>query len=160
VEHLAQAGYEQYEISNFAKPGFASRHNQKYWHLEEYAGFGPGAHSDLGGKRYSYVPDVKTYIQGIQTGGDILGESEDISLQERGLEYIMLGLRTTEGISQQEYERRYRGDFAPLAAELRLFAQYGWAVETQGRWHFTPEGFLRSNELIGRLLEARSPQRG
>jgi oxygen-independent coproporphyrinogen-3 oxidase len=72
----------------------------------------------------------------------------------------MLGLRTTEGISQQEYERRYRGDFAPLAAELRLFAQYGWAVETQGRWHFTPEGFLRSNELIGRLLEARSPQRG
>jgi oxygen-independent coproporphyrinogen-3 oxidase len=160
VERLAQAGYEQYEISNFAKPGFASRHNQKYWHLEEYAGFGPGAHSDLGGKRYSYVPDVKTYIQGIQTGGDILGESEDISLQERGLEYIMLGLRTTEGISQQEYERRYRGDFAPLAAELRLFAQYGWAVETQGRWHFTPEGFLRSNELIGRLLEARSPQRG
>ncbi|MEG1988970.1 MAG: radical SAM family heme chaperone HemW, partial [Oscillibacter sp.] len=57
VEFLREHGYAQYEISNFAQPGFASRHNLKYWQLQEYAGFGPGAHSDFGGVRYAYEKD-------------------------------------------------------------------------------------------------------
>ena len=62
VEFLKQYGYEQYEISNFARPGYESRHNLKYWTLQEYAGFGPGAHSDFGGVRYAYERDLDTYI--------------------------------------------------------------------------------------------------
>ena len=58
VERLSQAGYDQYEISNFAREGKRSRHNLKYWMGREYVGFGPGAHSDFGGRRYSYVRNL------------------------------------------------------------------------------------------------------
>ena len=64
VEFLKAQGYEQYEISNFARPGHASRHNLKYWTLGEYAGFGPGAYSDFGGVRYGYIRDLDRYIAG------------------------------------------------------------------------------------------------
>ena len=64
VELLTQNGYQQYEISNFAQPGYESRHNLKYWMLEEYAGFGPGAYSDFGGVRYGYTRDLDGYIAG------------------------------------------------------------------------------------------------
>lgn len=76
VEFLAQMGYAQYEISNFAKPGRESRHNLKYWTLQEYVGFGPGAHSDFGGVRYAYGRDLEGYIRGVQTHASMLSESE------------------------------------------------------------------------------------
>ena len=78
VGRLERAGYPQYEISNFAKPGFASRHNLRYWLTQPYIGFGPGAHSDFGGRRYSFVRDLDAYIQGVLQGGDIIDESEII----------------------------------------------------------------------------------
>ncbi|MCD7829569.1 MAG: radical SAM family heme chaperone HemW, partial [Clostridiales bacterium] len=78
VERLKAAGYEQYEISNFAKPGYASRHNQKYWRCEEYVGFGPAAHSDFGGCRYSYIADLEDYIDGMSSGKELVAESEQI----------------------------------------------------------------------------------
>ena len=65
VSRLAQAGYGQYEISNFSKPGFASRHNLRYWMSEPYIGFGPGAHSDFGGRRYAWIRDLEGYIKGV-----------------------------------------------------------------------------------------------
>ncbi len=154
VERLAALGYAQYEISNFAKPGFASRHNMKYWTLGEYAGFGPGAHSDLGDVRYAYVRDLDAYCRGIKSGGSILAESERIPPRERDLEYLMLGLRTTQGIAQREFENRFRLSFAPIEEELKKFLSSGHAVQSGGRWHLTPEGFLVSNQIIGRVLDA------
>ena len=114
VERLAELGYQQYEISNFAKPGYESRHNLKYWTLGEYAGFGPGAHSDLGDARYAYVRDLEAYCNGVEAQGDILSENERIPQRERDIEYIMLGLRTVRGISRQEFEYRFRLPFGPL----------------------------------------------
>lgn len=154
VKRLAEAGYRQYEISNFALPGRESRHNLKYWRLAEYAGFGAGAHSDLGGQRYSYLRDVTGYTNGVLHGGALLEEQETISLTERASEYLMLGLRTTQGVSAPEY-RRYRGRFEPIEAKLREFAAHGWAVQDGERWRLTPEGFLVSNQLIGLVLEAQ-----
>ena len=78
VEFLKAQGYEQYEISNFAKPGCASRHNLKYWTLGEYAGFGPGAHSDFGGVRYAYTKDLEGYIRGVRDHAPMLSESDRI----------------------------------------------------------------------------------
>ena len=147
VERLAALGYAQYEISNFAKPGFASRHNIKYWTLGEYAGFGPGAHSDLGDVRYAYVRDLDAYCRGIKNGGSILAESERIPPRERDLEYLMLGLRTTQGIAQREFENRFRLSFAPIEEELKKFLSSGHAVQSGGR-------FLVSNQIIGRVLDA------
>ena len=154
VERLHQAGYEQYEISNFAKPGFASRHNLRYWLTRPYIGFGPGAHSDFGGRRYSWIRDLDGYIKGVLEGGSLL-ESEDLIPQrERGGEHLMLRLRTAQGIEEWEYRRTYFMDFAPIEARLREFSDQGWAEKTpEGRWRLTPKGFLVSNQLIGDLLE-------
>lgn len=154
VACLAERGYAQYEISNFAKPGFASRHNLKYWLLEEYAGFGPGAHSDFGDVRYAYVRDLEGYCRGVTEGADMIAENERIPPRKRDLEYLMLGLRLTRGIEKREFENRFRLPFAPIQAVLERFRETGHAAQTDGRWHLTPEGFLLSNQIIGQVLEA------
>ena len=151
---LARAGYLQYEISNFAKPGFESQHNLRYWLTRPYIGFGPGAHSDFGGRRYSFVRDLDAYIDGVLHGGNVIDSSELIPHRERCGEYLMLRLRTTQGIDGGEYRRNYFMDFAPLEARLNQFAAQGWTEQSpDGRWHFTPKGFLVSNQLIGDLLD-------
>ena len=150
VGRLARAGYPQYEISNFAKPGFESRHNLRYWFTRPYIGFGPGAHSDFGGRRYSFVRDLDAYIDGVLHGGNVIDSSELIPQRERCGEYLMLRLRTAQGIDGVEYRRNYFMDFAPLEARLEQFAAQGWVERSpEGRWHFTPKGFLVSNQLIG-----------
>ena len=85
VEDLARRGYQQYEISNFARPGRESRHNLKYWTLGEYAGFGPGAHSDVGGVRYAYARDLESYIRGVRAGEPMLSEREAIPPMDRSV---------------------------------------------------------------------------
>lgn len=153
VERLSKAGYEQYEISNFAKSGRQSRHNMKYWMGHPYMGLGAAAHSDFGGRRYSFVSDLDAYIQGMLQGGEVVEESEEITRRERGSEYLMLRLRTVHGIEEWEYRREYMMNFEPLAAKLAEYEQRGWARRRGRRWQFTPEGFLLSNQLIGQLLE-------
>ena len=154
VERLEALGYEQYEISNFARPGRASRHNMKYWTLCEYAGFGPGAHSDLGDVRYAYLRSLDTYCAGVEAGVSVLESSEHIPSRERDIEYVMLGLRLTQGISRQEFENRYRLPFAPIQSVLERFRATGHAALAGERWRLTPEGFLVSNQIIGQALEA------
>lgn len=152
VERLRQAGYLQYEISNFARPGFQSRHNLKYWMSRPYIGFGPGAHSDFGGRRYSFVRDLDKYIMGILNGGRVIDEDQLIPHRERGGEYLMLRLRTTRGIEEWEYRREFSMNFDPLEQKLEEYEHQGWAVKEENRWHLTPKGFLVSNQLIGDLM--------
>ncbi|MCI8422227.1 MAG: radical SAM family heme chaperone HemW [Lawsonibacter sp.] len=154
VDHLRRAGYLQYEISNFAQPGFESRHNQRYWLLQPYLGFGPGAHSDFGGRRYAWVRDLEGYIGGVQSGKNLLDSDEAIPKWIRGSEYLMLRLRTVQGVEEWEYRGEYLMDFAPLEARLQEFQAQGWAEKTpEGRWRLTPTGFLVSNQLIADLQE-------
>ena len=159
VDFLARRGYEQYEISNFARPGFASRHNLKYWTLQEYAGFGPGAHSDFGGVRYAFVRDLAAFCAGVESGGSILSESERISDRERHREYLMLGLRTAAGISRRAFESRCRTSFDPIEGVLEKLAAPGYARKEGDRWRLTPVGFLVSNQIIGQALEALETER-
>ena len=149
VEFLKQCGYEQYEISNFAKPGFASRHNLKYWLMQEYAGFGPGAHSDFGNVRYGYARDLERYLKGEL----VLQESETVDSDEREREYLMLRLRTVQGVDPREFEYRFRQRFAPLAALLQQCAREGLAEQDRNGWHLTAKGFLVSNRIIGLLQD-------
>lgn len=152
---LRQAGYHHYEISNFARPGFASRHNLKYWHMDEYAGFGPGAHSDLGGVRFAYVRDIDCYI----AGQLLLSESETEETLARDFEYVMLSLRTAEGIDRAYFERTYRQRFAPLDALFRQYESAGLAQPTEKGWRLTPRGFLVSNSIIVALEDALAAQK-
>ena len=114
MEALGAAGYAQYEISNFARKGFASRHNLKYWMGKEYLGFGASAASWLGGKRFTFLPDPEGYIAAINSGGELLSEVEDVSLYEQASEYVMLRMRTTRGMDARQYESRYQNSFEPL----------------------------------------------
>ncbi len=150
VTFFAKNGYFQYEISNFARPGFASRHNLKYWRLEEYAGFGPGAHSDFGGVRYAAARDLDGYI----AGRAVLSERTVITPAERAREYVMLSLRTAEGLSPAVLEGQYGVSFAPLEALMRTYQAHALAEPVETGWCLTPRGFLVSNAIIGQLLDA------
>ena len=153
---LERYGYKQYEISNFAAKGFESKHNLKYWNHDDYMGFGPGAHSCVGNLRYSFVKDLKQYISGVARGVSIIDEYRQIDPMERAVEYIMLGMRTSNGISEHDYRTRCQCDWRPIHKVLLAFAEKGWAEKTGDRWHFTVPGYLISNTLIGILLEAQA----
>ena len=155
VDYLARHGYKQYEISNFAKEGCHSRHNLRYWQLKEYAGFGPGAHSDLGGVRYAYEKDFAAYLRGELN----LSESEVIEPRDRDGEYLMLSLRTVAGLKSTEYEKRFRRPFAPFEKLLLSFEKEGLAVKEADNWHLTPRGFLLSNAVIGEMLDVQQREK-
>ena len=156
IDILRREGYRQYEISNFAKKGMASRHNLKYWTGKEYLGFGPDASSDFAGKRFTAVRDVKAYIEGIRTGGQVLAEVQDIPRRERAGEYLIMRLRTTAGICREEYERQFLLSFDLLEEVLRKCESRHHAIFSgNGYWKLTPEGFLLSNAILSDLLLAQ-----
>lgn len=154
VSRLERAGFRQYEISNFAREGFACRHNLKYWLGDEYLGFGPTAASDFAGKRFTVVRSLEDYADGILNKKTVLSECETIPLRERAGEYVMLRLRTARGIEAEEYTKSFLLPFEPLEEALELYARRGLAKKTEsGRWRLTPEGFLVSNSILVELLE-------
>ena len=159
AEMLERYGYKQYEISNFCAPGFESLHNLKYWNLDDYMGFGPGAHSCVGNLRYSFVKDLKRYISGVEKKVSIIDEYQQVDPMERSVEYLMLAMRTNRGISEEDYRVRTQSDWKPILHALLAFQEKGWAEKTGDRWHFTVPGFLISNTLIGILLEAQASGR-
>ena len=97
VEKLSEYGYRQYEISNFSLPGYESRHNLKYWHDEEYLGFGPAAHSFIDGRRFYFERSFEDFFDNKTTDDGEGGDEE---------EFIMLGLRLAEGITKESYQKR------------------------------------------------------
>lgn len=144
-KELKKAGFEQYEISNFAQKGFESRHNLKYWNCEEYLGIGTSAHSFITGKRFYYERD----LQGFFDSSDPLQDGEGGDFEE----YAMLRLRLNEGLTEQGTLDRY-GFGIPKAMRERAkpFAEkHLLAVDVKGI-RFTPKGFLLSNKIIGDLL--------
>lgn len=146
VDRLQSAGYAQYEISNFARAGKESRHNYRYWAMEEYLGFGPGAHSDFGGRRFALARDLDAYL----AGHERLSEESVPDADERLAERVMLALRTVRGLDLSSLERPTEGARGVLCE----CARHGLAQEADGRWHLTPQGFLVSNAVIVRVLEA------
>lgn len=113
VETLAQKGYKQYEISNFAKTGFECKHNLIYWKALEYAGFGAGAHSYIEGKRFGNIVGIEEYLEAVggngkQKGGLCLHEDiQQIDKRESMAEFMLLGLRLTDGVCAEEFEERF-----------------------------------------------------
>ena len=150
VDYLEKHGYHQYEISNFARNGFESRHNLKYWQMLPYAGFGPGAHSDFGDVRFAYTRDLHSYL----AGNLELSEREELTPRDRMQEYIMLSLRTTAGIDRRYFEQQYRQRFDPMEKLLVQYESHGLAARTERGWRLTAEGFLVSNTVIVSLQEA------
>ena len=159
VEALAERGFRQYEISNFCRKGMYSRHNMKYWTGGEYLGFGPSASSDFAGKRFTLVRSVQAYIEGIRGNGEVMEDVQEIPLRERAGEYLMLRLRTSTGISAEEYEKMFLLSFDPIEDILQKHRGLYTARNEEGRWRLTAKGFLISNSIITDLLIAQDESR-
>ena len=153
VETLEQFGYHQYEISNFAKDGYICRHNMKYWTGDEYLSFGPCAASDFAGKRFTIAPDIEKYMEGVLNKGAILSECGTVPMRERAGEYLMLRLRTVDGVEEGEYTKSFLLPFEPLEEVFQKLSKQDLCKNVSGRWRLTPRGFMLSNSIIVLLLE-------
>lgn len=154
---LSGHGYDQYEISNFAKEGFACRHNIKYWSCGEYLGLGPGAHSYLGGCRFSFKKDIDRYISSMEHPEHdygIIDEKYNIRDFERIGEYVMLRLRTVYGVDAEEFKRRFDRDFDIMYGDkLYKYIEGGFAKKSGNRYFLTPRGMYVSNYILSDLLD-------
>jgi len=148
-DSLAAAGYEHYEISNWALPGRESRHNLKYWRREPYLGLGAGAHSFSGTQRWANAHDAAAYVGAIQQGSIPVEQAEAVGAAEALNEELFLGLRLLEGIDFVDIERRYN---VKLAARLEGLRAAG-LVEMQGtRVKLAAARLAVSNEVFVELL--------
>lgn len=150
AETLAQAGYMQYEISNFAVEGYESRHNLKYWEGGSYLGLGPSAHSCLNGRRFYFPPNLHRFLEASDPW-KLLQEEEPSTLTPFE-EYAMLRLRLAKGLDLAEAKRRYGTDTAAIRRRGGRLAAAGVAVFRENRIALTPRGFLLSNPATAALL--------
>ncbi len=157
VELLAEHGWAQYEISNFAKPGRQCLHNLRYWNCEEYLGFGPGAHSYFGGRRFAYRRDLEAYIASLEYPGsvpDLLSEDYALRPSERLGEYVMLRMRLTDGVNTDDFAARFGISFEKMFAKyLPLYLDNGFMKQEDRRYFFTPKGMFVSNYILSAMLD-------
>jgi oxygen-independent coproporphyrinogen III oxidase len=146
---LRSAGYRQYEISNWAKPGFPSQHNLKYWRREPYLGFGAGAHSFSGTERWANVHDAAAYVAAVSAGQSAVQSIDRVTRELALEEELFLGLRQLAGIDLRRIEHQYGVD---LEEKLFRLASRGM-VEREGNMLRLPADKLSvSNEIIVELL--------
>jgi oxygen-independent coproporphyrinogen-3 oxidase len=146
LDRLAESGYAQYEISNFAKPGFESRHNTKYWRLDPVYGFGVSAHSFDGRQRYSNDRDTAKYVDCISREGSAVVMREDIDLAS---EFVFLGLRLESGIDLSEYRERFGRDLiGEFGSQLDELTIAGLVESPSDHLRLTRKGKLFSNEVF------------
>jgi oxygen-independent coproporphyrinogen-3 oxidase len=153
VEYLAGCGFEQYEISNFSRPGFRSRHNLKYWRREPVLAFGAGACSFDGRRRWTNESGVEEYCRRIESGDPPEVSGETIEGERALSETLFLSLRLTEGLDLARLAAT-RGVPLPeaYAAAIDEFCARGW-IERQGsRVRLTVPGMLLSNEIFSEFL--------
>jgi putative oxygen-independent coproporphyrinogen III oxidase len=148
-EALRAAGYEHYEISNWGLPGFRSRHNLKYWRREPYIGFGAGAHSFDGAKRWANVHDSAKYVACIEQGISTREQEQDVTRGEALEEELFLGLRQLEGVDLGRIERAYGVDLTERVTELRA---QGLVDVSGDRLRLAPDRLAVSNSVLVELL--------
>ena len=147
VEKVSAAGFEQYEISNFSKPGFASRHNSKYWLCDAVYAFGVSAHSfDGRALRWANERDTLKYVEMIEKEISPVAERTEIDLKS---EFVFLGLRLATGIDIDDYKKRFGSDLrAEYAEDLARLEEAGLIELSGNRLKLTKKGFLFSNEVF------------
>jgi len=147
----AAHGLEHYEISNYARPGFRSRHNQIYWHAAEYLAAGPGACGFVGRVRYANVKATPRYCQVLENGALPVASAEELSARQRLAERLLLGLRTADGVPATWLETRLDGDRA-LRQRIEGWRAKTLLVDVADRVRLTEAGFLLSDALFVELL--------
>ncbi len=152
IDELKKFGFEQYEISNFALPGYESRHNRMYWQRKPYRGFGLGACSFDGTVRYQNEKNLMNYMQGIEQRKDVVSFSERLLPEQIYLEKIMLGLRQTAGITRNDILGGHSNEQKILLQkQIAQLEQRKLVVVRDDRLQLTPAGLAVENEIVVKL---------
>ncbi len=142
---LEENGYFQYEISNFAKPGFRSRHNLKYWNCEEYIGVGLSAHSYTDGRRFSCTDNFNDYI----SGKFLSDESVTLSENDKMSEFMFMGLRKTDGVKKEEFRRRFSVNIENIFPDAVLkYKKMGMLIDENGSLRLSHKAISVSNRIM------------
>jgi oxygen-independent coproporphyrinogen III oxidase len=152
VENLGKKGYDHYEISNFAQPGFYSQHNTNYWNYIPYLGLGPSAHSFNGHSRQWNSCVNADYIAGVETGGAYF-ETEKLGANELYNEYVMLAMRTKWGVDKENLKEQFGNKYLRhFVSESVKFVETGHMVENTGQFRLTCKGKFISDYVISGLF--------
>lgn len=139
VCYLRSCGFDRYEISNFAKPGYKSRHNLHYWYCDEYIGLGAGAHSYIEGKRYNNILSPGKYIQAENVRENIIL----LTNEDKKTERFIMGMRLAEGTKEE---------FAENKEALEKYVNLGFIIRENGKVRFTDKGFDVSNFILSEII--------
>jgi oxygen-independent coproporphyrinogen-3 oxidase len=153
IEALDKKGYKQYEISNFAIPGYESKHNLQYWNNNEYFGIGAGAHSYVEGVRRRNAGPLKQYMNLIDENGFPYTEEHTVPLVERMEEEMFMGLRKREGVSDETFVARYGKSMFEIYKEpINNMVQKGWLEKKGGTLFLTKDGRPLGNEVFQEFI--------
>ncbi len=153
IEFLASCGYQQYEISNFARSGYACRHNLKYWKREPVYSFGLGSHSFDGNKRWANTSQMDDYLAAVEAGKDPRAWQESINAENALQETLFLGLRLTEGVDWKGLQNSYGAEsLSTYEGALEDWLQQGLAQKTGDVVSLTASGMLLSNEVFQQFV--------
>ncbi|MCG3131048.1 MAG: Oxygen-independent coproporphyrinogen-III oxidase-like protein YqeR [Phycisphaerae bacterium] len=149
---LSRGGYEQYEISNYARPGCCCEHNLMYWRNEPYLGVGPSAAGCIGGRRYKNVADIGQYVRRVEETGSAEQETETLTADMLAIEFVMMQLRLTEGLSIRDFRDRVGVDpQAWFAGALENARERGWVEIDEERIALTRAGRMIANHVMAEL---------
>lgn len=152
-EILTGSGYQHYEISNYAKPGFESLHNKLYWSAGEYIGCGPSAHSHWKGRRYGNIRNLDEYNRRLLAGKSVLQFEEELSLEARAREALVMYLRQMQGVSRSEFARKTGYDYQSMCAdEIKWLVDIGMVESSEDRLKLTPQGVFVSDAVFAELI--------
>ncbi|NMO94857.1 radical SAM family heme chaperone HemW [Paenibacillus lemnae] len=152
MNRMSEAGYRQYEISNFSKPGYESRHNMAYWLNEDYYGLGAGAHGYIGRQRHVNVKGVNPYIEAVNQGLPRLN-TLDIPREEAMEDFLMVGLRVLDGISRARFEQQFGASMdQTFAAPLEKLVHAGLLDTTDEGYKLSSKGILFGNDVFGEFI--------
>lgn len=152
-EILKEYGYEQYEISNYAKPGYECRHNIGYWDGTEYLGLGLGSASLMANRRFSNTRDLTEYLQKSSRPDEIRELSETLSVQDRMDEFMILGMRMTQGVSENVFFARFGMKMMDIYGPvIEKYKKMGFLSHKNGHVSFTREGISVSNPILADFL--------
>jgi len=154
MDRLQAAGYEQYEISNFARPGYESRHNMTYWRNEPYYGIGAGAHGYAARLRHMNIKGVQPYIRTCQTGLP-RAEEHPVSEQEAMEDFMMVGLRMMRGVSNEDFRRQFQVSIEEAFGQtIASLIDQGLLERTEHGYKLSKQGLIYGNDVFGAFLGA------
>jgi oxygen-independent coproporphyrinogen-3 oxidase len=149
IKMLENGGFEHYEISNFAKPGFRCRHNMRYWQNKPYIGVGPAAASCTGNRRTTNIADIDKYIEAIETNNSAAEEAVILSAGDSASETAVLNLRTADGIDIEDYKQRHGLDVCDVFAEpISRYRKLDFIAREQHRLHLTKKALPIADSIL------------